>query len=414
MWEKYKLSDIGTIVGGATPSTTVDKYYGGDIPWLTPKDLSSFNDRYITRGERNITEDGLKSCSAQLLPKGSVLFSSRAPIGYVAIANNPIATNQGFKSIIPNKNTNSLFLYYLLKYNKANIEAMGSGTTFKEVSGTTMKNIEVLLPPLVEQERIAGILGALDDKIECNNRINRNLEQQAAALFRRWFVDFEFPNPDPTSPTYGKPYRSSGGKMQDSPLGEIPTGWEVKPLEDIIAYQEGPGIRNWQYVNENGVKFINIRCIQNNDLSIETANMISEEEASGKYAHFMLKPWDIVMSTSGTLGRYAIIREEHLPLCLNTSVIRFVPKHNNSYAFVFCYLSSQEFYEHLLTKASGSVQANFGPMHLRQIEILHANKHIISNFDSIVMPIINRIQKNKKENKTLATLRDSLLPQTDQ
>ena len=80
MWKKYKLSDIGTIVGGATPSTTEERYYGGEIPWLTPKDLSSFNDRYIARGERCITEDGLKSCSAQLLPKGSVLFSSRAPI----------------------------------------------------------------------------------------------------------------------------------------------------------------------------------------------------------------------------------------------------------------------------------------------------------------------------------------------
>ena len=205
MWKKYKLSDIGAIVGGATPSTTVEKYYGGDIPWLTPKDLSSFNDRYITRGERNITEDGLKSCSTQLLPKGSVLFSSRAPIGYVAIANNPIATNQGFKSIIPNKDTNSLFLYYLLKYNKEIIESMGSGTTFKEVSGATMKNIEVLLPPLAEQERIAGILGALDDKIELNNRINRNLEEQVTALFRRWFVDFEFPDAE------GNPYCTSGG-----------------------------------------------------------------------------------------------------------------------------------------------------------------------------------------------------------
>lgn len=131
MWKTYKLSDIGTVVGGATPSTTVEKFYGGDIPWLTPKDLSGFKDRYIERGERNITQEGLNSCSAHLLPENSVLFSSRAPIGYVAIAKNPIATNQGFKSIIPNANVDSLFLYYALKYNKEKIEAMGSGTTFK-------------------------------------------------------------------------------------------------------------------------------------------------------------------------------------------------------------------------------------------------------------------------------------------
>ncbi|MCM1218767.1 MAG: restriction endonuclease subunit S [Lachnospiraceae bacterium] len=189
-WRKYKLGEIGTIVGGATPSTSNAAYYGGNIPWLTPKDLSSFQDRYIERGERNITDDGLRSCSAQLLPAGSVLFSSRAPIGYVAVAKNPIATNQGFKSIVPDTaKVDSLFLYYLLTYNKGNIEAMGSGTTFKEVSGATMKNIEVMIPPLDEQKRIAGILGVLDDKIELNRRINANLEQQAQTLFKQWFID---------------------------------------------------------------------------------------------------------------------------------------------------------------------------------------------------------------------------------
>ena len=191
-WKKYKLGDIGTIVGGATPSTSVEKYYGGDIPWLTPKDLSNFNDRFIEHGERNITQAGLDSCSAQLLPAGSVLFSSRAPIGYVAIAKNPIATNQGFKSVIPNtKIVDSMFLYYLLVYNKDNIEALGSGTTFKEVSGATMKNVEVCLPPMEEQKRIAGILSALDDKIELNRRINANLELQAQTLFNHWFVDID-------------------------------------------------------------------------------------------------------------------------------------------------------------------------------------------------------------------------------
>ena len=188
-WKTYKLSEIGTVVGGATPSTSVSSYYGGDIPWLTPKDLSNFQDRYTEKGERNITQEGLDSCSAQLLPANTVLFSSRAPIGYVAIAKNPIATNQGFKSIIPNERVDSLFLYYILRYNKEKIEAMGSGTTFKEVSGAVMKNVEISLPPLAEQRRIAGILGAIDDKIENNRRINTNLELQAQALYKQWFVD---------------------------------------------------------------------------------------------------------------------------------------------------------------------------------------------------------------------------------
>lgn len=146
-WIECKISDIGTVVGGATPSTnTHENYENGTIPWITPKDLSTFSGRYIQRGERNITEVGLKSCSTQLLPKNTVLFSSRAPIGYVAIASNDLCTNQGFKSVIPNKNTDPNFLYYLLKYNKERIEGMGSGTTFKEVSGNTMKNITVYVP----------------------------------------------------------------------------------------------------------------------------------------------------------------------------------------------------------------------------------------------------------------------------
>lgn len=184
-WKKCKISDLGTVIGGATPSTQkAENYDNGNISWVTPKDLSAFSERFISHGERNITEIGLKSCSAQLMPKNTILFSSRAPIGYIAIANQELCTNQGFKSVVPNDETDFMFLYYLLKYHKDNIEHMGSGTTFKEVSGSTMKNISVCVPvSRKEQEKIAGILSALDDKIELNNRINENLEQQAITLF---------------------------------------------------------------------------------------------------------------------------------------------------------------------------------------------------------------------------------------
>ena len=176
-WKECTISDIGTVVGGATPSTkNIANYENGTIAWITPKDLSAFRGRYIKNGERYITESGLKSCATQLLPPKTVLFSSRAPIGYVAIAENEVCTNQGFKSVIPNDETDPLFLYYLLKYKKDSIENMGSGTTFKEVSGSTMKNITVKVPDNKdEQRRIADILGSLDDKIEENEKINNNL-----------------------------------------------------------------------------------------------------------------------------------------------------------------------------------------------------------------------------------------------
>ena len=119
----YSTRELGEIVGGATPSTKCEDYYGGSIPWITPKDLSSFKGRYITSGERNITEKGLASCSAQMMPKDAVLFTSRAPIGYVAIASQSVCTNQGFKSIVVNEKADPLFVYYLLKFNKDAIEA---------------------------------------------------------------------------------------------------------------------------------------------------------------------------------------------------------------------------------------------------------------------------------------------------
>ena len=189
-WKEVTLSEIGTIVGGATPSTKNTSFYDGNIPWLTPKDLSVNSNKYILRGERNITEAGFNSCSCKMLPKGSVLFSSRAPIGYVAIAANDMCTNQGFKSVIPNEKTDSEFLYYLLKYNKDNIASQGSGTTFAEVSGKTMKEIEVVVPnEKDDQRRIASILSSLDRKIELNNKINADLEEMAQAIFKNWLSE---------------------------------------------------------------------------------------------------------------------------------------------------------------------------------------------------------------------------------
>ena len=181
-WKDCVLADLGEIVGGATPSTKNRSYYGGDVAWITPKDLSTVQGRFISCGERNITRDGLNSCSARLMPAHSILFTSRAPIGYVAIAKNEICTNQGFKSIVPNADTDYLFLYYLLLHNRNRIENMGNGTTFKEVSGSVMKSITVSVPSDIEEQRaIARTLGSLDDKIENNSKINHHLASPRSA-----------------------------------------------------------------------------------------------------------------------------------------------------------------------------------------------------------------------------------------
>ena len=189
-WKTCTIGDLGNVVGGATPSPKkVENYEGGTIAWITPKDLAGFSGRFISHGERNITEQGLKSCSTQLMPKHTVLFSSRAPIGYVPIASGEVCSNQGFKSVVPNDSTDYMFLYYLLKYNKNKIENLGSGTTFKEVSGTTMRGIEVLVPESIyEQRKIASVLAKLDDKIEKNMEINDNLYEQVTTYYKHLFA----------------------------------------------------------------------------------------------------------------------------------------------------------------------------------------------------------------------------------
>ncbi len=157
-WIYVRLKHIGQIIGGGTPKTDIDEYWDGEIPWLTPADLSSYEDMYISGGSRTITETGLKSSSARLLPQNSVLYSSRAPIGYVAIASNPIATNQGFKSVIPYESAISPYLYYCLKARTENIVQRATGTTFKEISGLEMAKTIVPLPPINEQRRIYEII----------------------------------------------------------------------------------------------------------------------------------------------------------------------------------------------------------------------------------------------------------------
>jgi len=216
----FKLEEVAEIVGGGTPSTTNSDYWGGDIPWLTPRDLSTTEERFVTRGERNISRLGLENSSAKLLPTGTVLLTTRAPIGYLAIASNPICTNQGFKSLIPNEQVvDSVFLYYLLKNNVEYLKSVGVGTTFAEISGGALRQIELKFPDLSVQHQIAEILSVLDDKIELNRKTNQTLEGIAQAIFKEWFIDFNYPG--------------ATGEMVDSPLGPIPKGWRVGTVGDV-------------------------------------------------------------------------------------------------------------------------------------------------------------------------------------
>lgn len=382
-WIECKISDIGTVVGGATPSTKKpENYKNGTIAWITPKDLSTFTGRYIQRGERNITEVGLKSCSTQLLPKDTVLFSSRAPIGYVAIAANEVCTNQGFKSVVPNENTDPLFLYYLLKYNKDKIEGMGSGTTFKEVSGNTMKNIVVSIPTDKKvQKRISSMLGSIDDKIEENERINNNLEQQTQAIFKSWFVDFEL--------NYG--IMPSDWKV--SQLGSI-----AKISTEVFSPAKNPNVE---------VEHYSIPAYDEKRYPVfETSNGIKSNKyrlSSNSVMISKLNP-----DTKRIWRPYCISDN---PIC-STEFIVYEPINPLNRDFIYSIIDSVGFSAFLCSHTTGSTNSRqrATPSITLTYDIIVPDEKTIQAFCSIVSPMYDTIENNIKENQKLAETRDKLLP----
>ncbi len=184
--DKVQIKDVATIVNGSTPSTKKPEYWDGDIPWITPKDLSSNHMRFVSRGERNITDEGYKSCSTTLLPKDTVLLTSRAPIGYLAIASCPMCTNQGFKSLICNQDKIlPLYIYYWLSTRVNYLKGISTGATFKELSKSTLENVEIELPTISEQQHIVGVIGSVDDLIEKEEQILESIIKLIDGIYSR-------------------------------------------------------------------------------------------------------------------------------------------------------------------------------------------------------------------------------------
>lgn len=384
-WKEVTLGEIGTIVGGATPSTKRTSFYDGDIPWLTPKDLSANSNKYIFRGERNITAEGFNSCSCKMLSKGSVLFSSRAPIGYVAIAASEMCTNQGFKSVIPNEDTDSEFLYYLLKYNKDNIVSQGSGTTFAEVSGKTMKGIEVVVPKEVDdQRRIASILSSLDRKIELNNKINADLEEMAQAIFKNWFVDFE-------------PFKN--GKFVDSELGMIPEGWKVGSPYEYVKVVYGAPYKSAKF-NDNGEGFplIRIRDLKDCNPQFYTSEILPQTEyinmgdiVAGMDAEFVPHIW------KGKTG------------LLNQRVCKLMPQQTSISNLFVLYLMKPEL-EFVQSYKTGTTVSHLGKADIDKFVVVLPPLKVVEECSKILDSILQRIKNISAESCTLSLLRDTLLP----
>lgn len=254
-WRTVRLDECADIVAGATPSTSVQEYWNGDICWATPKDLSDLDGPEISDTPRKLTPAGLRNCAATILPAGSVLFSSRAPIGHVAVNTVPMATNQGFKSFVPKpERTCPKFLYWWLRTNRSYLESLGNGATFKEVSKSVVSRIEIPLPPLAEQRRIAEVL----DRAEALRAQRRAALAELDALPKSLFLDLFG---DPITNPKGWPIKTLADtaecldrlrqpvKEADRPSGNVPyygangqQGWIDRPLIDeslILVAEDG-------------------------------------------------------------------------------------------------------------------------------------------------------------------------------
>ena len=387
-WKEVTLGELGTIVGGATPSTKNPSFYDGNIPWLTPKDLSVNSNMYILRGARNITEVGFKSCSCKMLPKGSVLFSSRAPIGYVAIAANDMCTNQGFKSVIPNEETDSEFLYYLLKYNKNYIASQGSGTTFAEVSGKTMKDIEVVVPKEKEcQHRIASILSSLDRKIELNNKINADLEEMAQAIFKNWFVDFE-------------PFKD--GKFVDSELGMIPEGWKVGRLTEIASYMNGLAMQKFPPENnEDSLPVLKIK-----ELGQGFCGTDSDRCSCNIKDECKIHNGDVIFSWSGTLLVDVWCGGD----CgLNQHLFKVTSKDYPKWFYYYWTKHHLQEFIHI-AKDKAVTMGHIKRGHLEEAMVAIPDNDSMEKAHELFEPILSKMISLRLENSRLSTLRDTLLP----
>lgn len=284
------LGDVAEIVSGATPKTSNEDYWGGDILWATPADLSKLEGPYIESTPRRITKDGLRSCAAQVLPAGSVLLSSRAPIGHVAINTEPMATNQGFKSLIPRPDrVDAKYLYHWLRAHTEYLQSLGNGATFKEVSKAVVSKVEIPLPPLDEQRHIAAILDQADT-IRAKRRSSiEQFDELAASAFTAAFGD------DLNSPT--------------------------ARLEEVAVVSSG--ITKGRRTSEptRMVPYLAVVNVQAGFLDLSTVKEIEATEA--EIARYELEDGDLVLTEGGDpdkLGRGTVWRKE-LPLCLHQNHI---------------------------------------------------------------------------------------------
>lgn len=371
-WKNCKISDLGKIVTGKTPKTAIKENYGGDFPFLSPSD--NMGQKHISKTAKTLTILGKNEVKKSIIPCGSVCVSCiGSDLGKVVISGREMVTNQQINSIIPNKENDGDFIYYLMSIVGKELNFLSkTSTAIPIVNKSTFSNTNIRIPVnLSDQRKIAGILSALDSKIENNNKINANLESQAEALFKSWFVDF--------TPFKDQPF-------VDSELGPIPQGWKVGKLGDICTFKRGKNLLSKNAIDE-GVPVVagglTPSCYHN---QANTSAPVVTVSGSGANAGFM--------------------RMYHVDVW--ASDCSFIDVSCDYLYFVYCFLSvNRRLLKHAQT---GAVQPHVKPADIHDFDVVIPEEDIVKAFQSIIKELLTKVGVNEKENLRLAALRDTLLP----
>ena len=379
-WEIKTIGEVCEIYNGGTPSTNVPEYWDGGIQWITPKDMGKSKEMYVSHCERTITQEGVEHSSAKVLPERSVIVSSRAPIGYVAINEVPMATNQGCKGFVLGKEIYPEFLYYFLLSSTELLNKLGTGATFKEVSGKKLAGIELPLPSLPEQQRIVDILDREFAKIDALKANAEKSLQAAKDLFLQILTE-TFSNPDWTRKRIGDVFDTGAGGT---------------PLKTYKEYYENGDIP-WLRSGEVCKKYI-----------IETELFITQLGMDNSSAKMFPENSVVVAMYGATAGQVGIL---HLETTTNQAVCGIFPR--KDYIPEFVYYSLLNSKKGLVAQATGNAQPNISQIKIKNttIPVISKDKQVavVSRLDDL-NDLCNALQENYHKTLTLCDdLKQSLL-----
>jgi type I restriction enzyme S subunit len=399
-WKRVRLGEVGKIVTGSTPDTSKPQFWNGNIVWITPDDLSKLNTKYIHTSKRKITSKGLKSCSAKLIPPNSIIISSRAPIGYLAISKIRFATNQGCKSIILNSNNDPEFFYYCLHKYIQKMIALGSGTTFSEISKSGLGDMQISVPKLKpEQHRIAEILETVDNAIEKTDRIIQKYKRIKQGLMQDLLTKGLDEN--------GQIRSEETHRFKDSPLGRIPEEWEVVELGKValsICYGYTESSTN----EDVGPKFLRITDIQENKVNWDDVPYCKIDKSN--LDKYLLKEGDIVFARTGaTTGKSYYINNP--PFAIFASYLVMIRPNSTKISpkFLSYFFNSDKYWAQIAMDLSGSTQEGFNASKLSNIQLPLPPLPEQHRIASILSQIDETIEKEQKYKEKLERIKQGLM-----